>query len=139
MAEDVDFDSVAASLHTSGSDLQPLLALLAYKLELALPDRVLVKRRRESLLSSRKQVLRLDVPVGDRTYSMVRARNGTITTSTAHVVRGIALSTDELDADSWLRALVVDLGALARTSERDRLALERELFGPPLTRKENLP
>jgi hypothetical protein len=130
MAEDADLDRVAAELRTSGSDLPQLLELLAYKLELALPGQALVKRKRVSFLSKRTQVQRLDVPVGDRVYSMVRGRDGRITTTTGHVVRGITLSTDELDVDTWLRRLVAALAELARTSESDRVALERELLGP---------
>jgi hypothetical protein len=130
MADAPDLDTVAAQLRASSADVPALLELLAYKLELALPGRVVVKRRSVSLFSKQQRVERLEVPLGDHTYAMQRGKDGRIATTKAHVVRGIALSTEELDVDTWLRGLVADLDAFARTSETDRVALERELLGP---------
>jgi hypothetical protein len=130
MADGADLDTVAAALRAETTDLPTLVELLAYKLELALPGRAIVTRRPVSFLSKRKRVDRLEIPLGDLSYVLQRGRDGRIAATKAHVVRGIVLSTDELDVDTWLRGLVVGLQDVARTSERDRVALERELLGP---------
>jgi hypothetical protein len=129
MPEPLDLDTLAASLRTSGDDLSSLLEVLAYKLELTLPRRVRVHRRTASFLSKQKRVQWFELSLGDATYRMERVADGRIVATKALVVRGIALSRDEQDVDTWLRALVTDLAVLADTSAADRAALERELLG----------
>jgi hypothetical protein len=129
MPDALDFDTLAASLRASSDDLGGLLEVLAYKFELTLPGRVRVRRRPVRLFAKQKRVESLELSLGDTLYRLERLPQARIAATKRHVVRGVALSTEELDVDAWLRELVHDLGEVARTSETERAALERELLG----------
>ena len=128
MADDApDLDLLAASLRADATDTAAFLEALAARLEAALPGQVEVQRK-GGLFGGGKRVRRIDVRLGDSHYELEGDR-GTVTARRRSVVRGIALKSEELDVDAWIEALSADLLALARSSERGRLALERLLTG----------
>jgi hypothetical protein len=122
------FDLLAASLRSSGSDLDVFVEVLADKLEQALPGRVVVERRAVRRFSKVKRVARVEVALGDNRYSVV-ARNGVLETRCAKAVRGVVLKTEELPLDGWLEALGRELAVEAEASEQSRLALDQLLRG----------
>jgi hypothetical protein len=122
-----DLDLLAASLRADASDTAAFLEALAARLEGALPRQVEVERK-GGLFGGGKRVRRIAVRLADRHYELEGAR-GALTARRRTVVRGIALKSEELGVDAWIEALSADLVALAQSSERGRLALERLLTG----------
>jgi hypothetical protein len=122
------FDLLAASLRSSGSDLDVFVEVLADKLEQALPGRVVVERRALRRFSKEKRVVRVEVALGDNRYSVV-ARSGVLETRCAKAVRGVVLKTEELPLKGWLEALGHELAVEAEASEQSRLALDQLLRG----------
>jgi hypothetical protein len=74
------------------------------------------------------EALSLEVPVRDGAlrYTLA-ARRGGIEASATKVVRGVALRTETVDLDEWLRALYEDLGAYVERDRRTRDTLTRFL------------
>jgi hypothetical protein len=126
VADAPDLDLLAASLRADASDTAAFLEALAARLEGALPGQVEVQRK--GGLFGAKRVRRIDVRLGDRHYEL-EGDHGSVTARRRSVVRGIALKSEELGVDAWIDALSADLLALAESSERGRLALERLLTG----------
>ena len=122
------FDLLAASLRSSGSDLDVFVEVLADKLEQALPGRVVVERRALRRFSKVKRVARVEVVLGDNRYSVV-ARNGVLETRRAKAVRGVVLKTEELPLEGWLEALGRELAVEAEAGEQSRMALDDLLRG----------
>jgi hypothetical protein len=122
-----DLDLLAASLRADASDTATFLEALAARLEGALPDQVEVQRKGR-LLGGAKRVRRIAVRLGDSHYE-IEGDGGGLTARRRSVVRGIALKSEELGVEAWIEALSADLLALAESSERGRLALERLLTG----------
>jgi hypothetical protein len=120
-----DLDLLAASLRADASDTAAFLEALAARLEAALPGQVEVQRK-GGLFGGGKRVRRIAVRLGDAHYE-VEADGGAVVARRRTVVRGIALKSEELGVDAWIEALSADLLALAQSSERGRLALERLL------------
>jgi hypothetical protein len=122
-----DLDLLAASLRADAADTAAFLEALAARLESALPGQVEVQRK-GGLFGGGKRVRRIDVRLDDRHYEL-EGDHGAVTARRRSVVRGIALKSEELGVDAWIEALSADLLALARSSARGRLALERLLTG----------
>jgi hypothetical protein len=127
VADAPDLDLLAASLRADASDTAAFLEALGARLETALPGQVEVQRK-GGLLGGGKRVRRIVVRLGDAHYEIERD-GGAVVARRRTVVRGIALKSEELGVDAWIEALSADLLALAQSSERGRLALERLLTG----------
>ena len=127
MADAPDLDLLAASLRADATDTAAFLEALAARLEGALPGQVEVQRK-GGLFGGGKRVRRIDVRLGDSHYEL-DGEHGALVGRRRSVVRGIALKSEELGVDAWIEALSADLLALAQSSERGRLALERLLTG----------
>jgi hypothetical protein len=123
-----EFELLAASLRSSGSDLDVFVEVLADKLEQALPGRVVVERRALRRFSKEKRVVRIELGLGDNRYTVV-VRQGVLETRCAKAVRGVVLKTEELPLDGWLEALGRELAIEAEASEQSRVALEQLLRG----------
>lgn len=123
------FDLLAASLRSSGSDLDVFVEVLADKLEQALPGRVVVERRGLRRFSKERRVARIAVALGDNRYTVVVVRPGVLETRCAKAVRGVVLKTEELALDGWLEALGRELAVEAEASEQSRAALDQLLRG----------
>jgi hypothetical protein len=122
------FELLAASLRSSGSDLDVFVEVLADKLEHALPGRVVVERRALRRFSKAKRVARIEVVLGDNRYTIV-ARHGVLEARCAKAVRGVVLKTEEFPFDGWLEALGRELAVEAEASEQSRVALDQLLRG----------
>ncbi|GAC1549040.1 MAG: hypothetical protein NVS3B16_22530 [Vulcanimicrobiaceae bacterium] len=97
-----------------------VLAAAAERFSTLLPALTTVKR---GLFGGAPQAVSIDVPSGDAVlrYALQATRAGFATTVTK-VVRGIALRTEPCDFDTWIAALVEDVGTYV---ERDRATRER--------------
>jgi hypothetical protein len=122
----VDVDLLSASLRASSSDLETFVAVLADKLEAALPGRVQVTRKSSGWFSKEKRVERLQCELGGQRY-LLAAPGGVVEARRATAVRGVVLKTEALPLEEWLDALARDLADEARTSEHAQLALQRLL------------
>ena len=124
----MDFDLVAASLRADARDLDGFFPALAARLEGAMPPgRARIVRRSKGFFSREKIVSAIEVDMGDNTYTCARGGSLGVQASRRKVVRGIALSTEELALDAWIDALAADLAAEAQASAEARERLERML------------
>src|SRR4051812_35450559 len=93
----MDFDLVAASLRADSRDLDGFFPALAARLEGAMPPgRARIQRKSKGFLSREKVVRAIEIDMGDSTYTCVRGGPAGVQASRRKVVRGIALSTEEL-------------------------------------------
>jgi hypothetical protein len=120
------FDLAAGLLRADSSDARALAEALATKLAAALPEHTTVRRRSSGLLNREKRLERLEVRLGDETFSLALTGYAT-DASRAKVVQGIVIKREALDLEHWLSALDEALAAEAQRSETARLALERLL------------
>ena len=126
MADDADFELLAASLRADDLDVAAFVEVLAMKLEGALPQRTRVVRRRTSLLSREKRVHAIEVDFGEEKY-LLGADGAELDTRVAKTVRGIVLKSEQLALEQWIESLTRTIAAEARDSEQGRRALERLL------------
>jgi hypothetical protein len=124
--EDSWFDFTAALIRADTSEARTLAETLAAKLTAALPEQTTVRRGSTRLLSRAKQFERVDVLLGEETFSLELVGPRAQTTRTK-MVRGVVIKREELPLDRWLDALAQALSAEARQSETARVALERLL------------
>jgi len=122
------FELLAASLRSSGSDLDVFVEVLADKLERALPGRVVVERRGLRRFSRERRVTRIEVALGDNRFTVVVGR-GVVEARCAKAVRGVVLKTEALPLEGWLEALGRELAVEAEASEQSRVALDELLRG----------
>jgi hypothetical protein len=87
---------------------------------------VRVTRRSAGLLSRTKRVARIECTLGE-TRASIAWDGAALDARRSRVVRGIALSNEQLELHAWLDALARDLAEEAARSEQARLALERLL------------
>jgi hypothetical protein len=121
---DDGFDLPAAALRADRAELESSLTALASMLEQALPGLASVERRKVGgFRSKRSEVRRILVELGDERFELVAADRALQCTRNK-VVRGIALSHEQLTSAEWLAALLAALSRTAEISERDRTALE---------------
>lgn len=125
--EGMGFDLLAASLRADTTDTRIFLEVLATKLGGALPQRTTVEREHH-LFRKEQPVRRIQINLGDRSYALMAQPHGLLA-QRVHVVRGIALKTEEISLDQWIDELVQGLSALAQRSAQDRAALERLMMG----------
>jgi len=110
----------------AGTQPGALVALAAERFGAVVPALVSVQRARFG--TGPVEALSLDVPVRDGAlrYTLA-ARRGGIEASATKIVRGVALRTETVDLDEWLRALYEDLGAYVERDRRARDTLTRFL------------
>lgn len=110
----------------AGTAPAALVALAAERFGTVVPQLVSVVRARFG--TGPVEALSLDVPVRDGAlrYTLA-ARRGGIEASATKIVRGVALRTETVDLDEWLRALYEDLGAYVERDRRTRETLTRFL------------
>ncbi|HVA60622.1 MAG TPA: hypothetical protein VNG13_08820 [Mycobacteriales bacterium] len=125
MTEPADVDALAASIRADSADLSVFLEVLAAKFEDALPNLTTVDRS-GGRFGRRSRVERVSVGIGDRKFLVARASTG-VTSEIVHEVRGVRLSGDQVDFDTWSRALATELALYATAESRGREALSRLL------------
>jgi hypothetical protein len=110
----------------AGAQPGTLVALAAERFAAIVPQLLAVQRGRFGL--GPIEGLQLEVPVRDGAlrYTLT-ARRGGIEASATKVVRGVALRTEVVDLDEWLRGLYEDLGAFVERDRRTRDSLTRFL------------
>ena len=121
-----ELDTLAASLRADSGDLKVFVELLARKLADAFPGRVELQRK--GLPGRGRPVRQLALTLGETRFELDHDA-GAVAARRRRLVRGVALSTEELPLERWLDELAAALLAEARRGEQDRLALERLLAG----------
>jgi hypothetical protein len=103
-----------------------LVAVAAERFANLVPQLLTVQRARMGF--GAVEALQLTIPSGDSAlrYSLTARRSG-IEASATKVVRGIALRTEVVDLDAWLRGLYEDLGAFVERDRHTREILTRFL------------
>jgi hypothetical protein len=110
----------------AGPQPAALVAVAAERFALLVPQLLTVQRGRMGF--GAVEALQLTIPSGDSAlrYNLTAHRSG-IEASATKVVRGIALRTETVDLDAWLRGLYEDLGAFVERDRRTRETLTRFL------------
>lgn len=122
--ENLDFDLPAASVRADETELSTSVEVLAGSLEQALPGIASVERHKVGgFRSKRREVRRISVELGEEHFELTRDGQSMRCTRN-RVVRGIALSHDELPLAEWVAALVAGVSRRAEISESNRTALE---------------
>ncbi len=124
--ERYQLDVLASSLRADTADLKAFVEILARKLTDAFPSRVTVQRK--GLRGTSRPVRSLTVSFSESQFELDNDQ-GQLSTRRRRMVRGVALSTDELRLDAWIDQLSEALVDEAANSERDRLALQQMLEG----------
>jgi hypothetical protein len=122
--ENLDLDLPAAGLRADEAELAVSIEALATGLEQALPGLASVERHKVGgFRSKRREVRRIAVALGEEQFELARGAQGLRCTRN-RVVRGIALSHDELPLAGWIAELVRGVSRRAEISDRDRGVLE---------------
>jgi hypothetical protein len=117
----LEVDQLAASLRADLTDLHAFAEALATKLEIVLPGRARIDRRRSGLRGP-KQVQRILLALDNEQLELV-VDSGSVRGTRARMSGGIALKREALDLDQWVLALSEILTTEANRSERARAAL----------------
>jgi hypothetical protein len=118
------FDLAAAGLRGDGTDLRISVAVLASKLEQAIPGHTRVKRGGGGLLGrGERRVQALEVELAGNRYELLADGAG-VQTSRCREVGGITIKREALPPDAWIAALTGDLQAESERSADARAALE---------------
>ncbi|MGH9301102.1 MAG: hypothetical protein ACRD0I_05615 [Acidimicrobiales bacterium] len=115
-------DMLVASLSADSSDNESFFEVLAVKLGDTLGPRM-TQEREGGLRHRDHRVKRVSIVLGDDELEATRDR-GRIVWRLRHTVRGVVLRNQELDAGSWLQALLEHLAAEAQANASTRAALE---------------
>lgn len=118
-------DLLMASLRADQVDVATYFTTLCDKLVDALGARARVSGT-SGLFRKRGSPSQLTVSIGERQF-VASINDGVVSGVERHVVRGVALGTEELDFAEWLAHVVSALAAEAKRSESTRIALERLL------------
>lgn len=122
--ENLDFDLPAASLRADETELATSVEVLAGSLEQALGNIASVERHKVGgFRSKRLEVRRISVELGEEHFELTRD-DRSLRCTRNRVVRGIALSHDELPLAAWVSALVEGISRRAEISESNRAALD---------------
>src|SRR5947209_6467102 len=119
----VKFGVAAALTKQYSADQREFLERLAQMLENALADATEITRR--GGLFSKKTVQSVTVTFGENRYTLEDRGRGPLHAVRTHVVRGIALKSEEIPVQEWLEELSLLLEQQARTSQAAREALAR--------------
>jgi hypothetical protein len=127
ITDDADIDAIAATLRADIAESGMLLDVLALKFEDALPSLTVVERY-GGFGRNRGHVKRIAIRLDDQLFALRRHHH--LEATVAHVVGGIVLSTDELEAHAWMTKLVACMAELSNDQTRIREALDRLVIGP---------
>ncbi len=127
MSTDDSFNLDAAVVRAGQGELAMSVETLAATLEQALPQMVSVERRKAGgFRSKRRDVQRIAVTLGEEQFELQRMAQG-LQCTRHKVVRGIALSRQELPVADWIAEVIAGVARAAEVGERDRIALEELL------------
>lgn len=127
-----EWDLVLAAFRQCSAELDVYARVLTETLAEALPAGAVEVRRQQSMgdrLRGRPgEVVEISARLDERTLAL-RSERGQVRAEIVREVRGIALSRQVVDFDTWLGALARGVTDLADRSERSRAALARFLSG----------
>jgi hypothetical protein len=127
-----ELDLLLAALRQRSAELDVYARVLTETLADALPAGAVEVRRQQSMgdrLRGRPgEVVAVSARLDERTLAL-RSERGQVRAEIVREVRGIALSRQSVDFDTWLAELARGVTALADRSERSRAALARFLAG----------
>lgn len=109
------------------ADGREFVEQLAAMLECALPESTTIER--SGGLFSKKKLSKIAVRLGDWMYTLDVAGSSAPTASKTKTVRGIALKTQPVAVDDWLREVGDGLALLARDSREANEALQKLVEG----------
>jgi hypothetical protein len=121
----VKFGVAAQLAKQYAADQRFFLELFAKTMESALPDQTQITL--QGGLFSKKTIQRVSTTLGDNRYSLEDTGHGALRATRTHIVRGIALKTDEVPIEEWIHELGAALDAQAQTSAAAREALAQHL------------
>ena len=119
----VKFGVASALAKQYAADQRGFLEMLSHMLASALPDATETVRR--GGLFAKKTIQRIVVTIGENRYTLEDSGRGPLTASRTHIVRGIALKTEEISVELWVEELGAQLDERARTSLSAREALSK--------------
>jgi len=119
----VKFGVAAELTKQYAADQKLFLDLFAKTMETALPEQTEVKRG--GGLFAKKTIRRVSTTLGDNRYTLEDSGHGLLRASRTHIVRGIALKTEEMVMEVWIQELGAALDSQAQTSAAAREALGR--------------
>ena len=118
--------SIAAALSKQYSvDQRQFLASLASMLEASFPQETEIEKR--GGLFSRKEIRLVTVELEGNRYGLEDAGKGPLRASRTHIVRGIALKTEEMPLPEWITEVGAALEAQMKTNAAARDALAQWL------------
>jgi hypothetical protein len=116
--------SVSAALSRQYADDQRgFLNTVAVMMELAMPGATEIEHRGGWF--SRKTIGKLTVRIGESRYSLEDSGQGPLKAHRLHIVRGIALKTDELYVEDWIAEVGEALNEQLRHNASAREALAK--------------
>jgi hypothetical protein len=125
MSDDLEHDpgirlSVAAALGRQyAQDLQSFIPFLAETLQKAFPEAVEIHRRG----MFKKETIGVSLTLGADRFGFLRSTVGGVTATKTHIVRGIALKTEELPIHEALEALAFALDEQVKSNAKAQSAL----------------
>jgi hypothetical protein len=120
----LQIDILAGALRADATDTKTFVEILAKKLDDTFPNRVKIQRK--GLLGTARPVVHLALTFTETQFELDNNK-GQVATRKRKLVRGVALTTEELPLDAWVDQLSAALIDEAGKSEADRMALERLL------------
>ena len=131
-ANGMDVELLAAALRQDSADLDVYAKVLSVNLVESLPQGAVQVERKRSMadrVAGREgTVTSLDVALGDLRLAL-RLDRGQLVGEIRKVVRGVALSSQQVGLDEWIAALARGLADSAASSARAREALQKYLGG----------
>jgi hypothetical protein len=131
VAESSDPEGLAASIAAGltreyAGDREMFLALLAESLRPALGERLRVERggwfRRDG------PIRRIELDLDADRFVLAVGKGGALSATRCHIVRGIALKTEELSVEAWLQSVSQAVSDYARTHAEALEALKRRVW-----------
>ncbi|HLY67972.1 MAG TPA: hypothetical protein VKU60_20705, partial [Chloroflexota bacterium] len=112
MRDDVDqalaVDVLTACLSRDEQETGDLFDFLARKLELTLPGKVTVRRKR-GLFVKAHPVQDIVLELGDNHFTLRRTDQGAPEARIRRVVRGVVLKTEDVSVPEWIEQLAAEL------------------------------
>jgi len=113
LTPDIDpFDFDAAMLRRSEADSRAFMDAIAVRLEMALPERVSVGRKREGLLRGDMHVARITFR-GEHVQLDLARSGAQLVATRAKFVRDVAISSSKVSVADWLTELRSEVRGLA--------------------------
>lgn len=106
-------------------DHATFVQFLASAFERAFPNQTELKF--EGGFLAKKRLAGLSIRLGDDAYALIKPRNGPLQANRTHVVRGIALKTEPLTVDEWMREVSIRLETQVAQDQDARSALAAAL------------